>query len=277
MKTGRLWYSFIAFMGIASLLIAASLKADDVYNFYFQKAPGPSTVYQSGGMPSTNNAAAQNPNTVIQNGVQSPPGAGTGAPPQTNPVVIPASDGQNSTKADASKPSDDKGFSRWAIILGKNSFSSGIAELGDSSSNAASYQTGEWVLGVQFNIWKNFALEAQVMQPSGQSIVFSGPMSTLDYSGELIFTPFHINVASFDVLDFGFVGGYTSISMGGIVDWYASDGTPYSYANSPHPSSYFVGLTAAVNIGSSFAIIGQADELPEEKLSRLSFGVKFKL
>jgi hypothetical protein len=271
MKTGRLWYSFIAFMGIASLLIAASLKADDVYNFYFQKAPGPSTVYQSGGMPSTNNAA-QNPNTVIQNGVQSPPGA----PPQTNPVVVPPADGQNSTKAEVSKPSDDKGFSRWEIFLGKNSFGSGVAELGAGTSTYSSASmAGEWVLGVQFNIWKNFGIEAQVMQPSGQSIVFSGPGSTLDYSGELVFTPFHITVASFDVLDLGFVGGYTSIPVGYVPMDYYGGGYYSPYAG--HPSTYFVGAKAAVNIGSTFAIVGEANELPEENLSRLTFGVKFKL
>ncbi len=265
MKTSRLWYSFIAFMGIASLLIAASLRADDVYNFYFQKAPGPSTVYQSGGMPSAN-SAAQNP-TVIQNGVQSPPGS------TTNPVVVPAGEGQNSTKAEVGKPDDEKGFSRWEIFLGKNSFSSGIPEFGDGGSGASAY-TGEWVLGLQFNIWKNFGLGVQVMQPSGQSIVFSGPMSTLDYTGEFIFTPFHMNVAAFDVMDFGFVGGYTTISIRNYWDGWGGD---YSGATLTHIGTYFVGGTAALNIGKTFAIVGEADELPEEKLSRLSVGVKFKL
>lgn len=270
MKTGRLWYSFIAFMGIASLLIAASLKADDVYNFYFQKAPGPTTVYQSGGMPSANNGTP-NPNTVIQNGVQSPPGT----PQQTNPVVVPAGDGQNSTKVEASKPSDDKGFSRWEIFLGKNSFGNGTAEFGGNGGYSSAPMGSEWVLGLQFNIWKNFGVEAQVMQPSGQAIVFSGPGSTLDYSGELVFTPFHINIASFDLLDLGVVAGYTSIPVN--KDYWGCTECGYSSAFLDHPSTYFVGAKAGVNIGSTFAIVGEADELPEEKISRLTFGVKFKL
>jgi hypothetical protein len=254
MKT--IWYVVAAILGIVTALIATNLKADDVYNFYFQKAPGPSTVYQSGGATPT----------VNQNGTPAP-------------GVAPTADGQTLAKVDGAKTEDDKSFSHWEIFLGKNSFSPGITEFGDENGGA-SPSNGEWILGFQYNFSKTFGLGLQILQPSGQSIVFTGPMSTLDYTGEIVFTPFHMNVASFDVMDFGFTGGFTTVSTGYNVPYNGdpySGGGYYSPSTNTHGHSYFLGALAALNIGKSFAIVGEVDELPEQKVSRLTLGVKFKL
>jgi len=247
MKLSNLWYVFAAFLGVLTALIASSLKADDVYNFYFQKAPDPSTVYQSGG----------------------------------GPGVVSAADGQSSAKAEVAKTEDSKSFSRWEIFVGKNSFTSGITEFGDNYGGGGP-ANGEWIVGLQFNISKNFGLGVQALQTSGQSIVFTGPMSTLDYTGEIVFTPFHMKVATFDVLDFGFTGGYTTVSNITGMNAVPYNGAPdssnyYSGSNSGHTASYFAGIIAGLNIGKTFAIVGAVDELPIAKVSRLTFGVKFKL
>ena len=86
-----------------------------------------------------------------------------------------------------------------------------------------------------------------------------------------------MNVATFDVMDFGFVGGYTTVSAGYDVPY---NGDPYNgggYYSYAHGHSYFLGGLAALNIGKTFAIVGEVDEIPEQKVSRLTFGVKFKL
>ena len=150
MKT--IWYVLAAVLGIVTALIATNLKADDVYNFYFQKAPGPSTVYQSGGAPSANNGTVQNP---VANQ------AGTAAP-----GAAPTADGQNSAQLAVAKTEEEKSFSHWEIFLGKNSFTTGIYELGDGNGGA-SPANGEWIVGFQYNFSKNFGLGLQFITTFG--------------------------------------------------------------------------------------------------------------
>jgi hypothetical protein len=275
MRTKKLWVCFILVIGTLVLLAVKTSRADDVYNFYFQKAPGPTTVIQGGGQPpkaAKNDDDAEDEDkadTVHQDGVKSSPA------PETN---------QNSTKAEtALKPEEKKSFSRWRFMLGKASYGGGSPEFNDGTYYSGTpYQSGEWVLGVQFNIWKSLGIDLRLLQPVGQALTGGAGMGRQIGSAGLDFSPFHIRIAGYELLDLGFTAGYTGVST---QDVNTLSYCQYGYNScsaggqyTGHQNTYYYGLKASVNIGDSFAVVGAAEAIPQiDNSSRLTFGAVFKL
>ncbi len=250
---------------VATALACYRLKADDVYNFYFQKAPGPINVYQGGNSPSSSNGVAGAPGANAQVHVPTP--SIVSSQNSASPV------GENVIKVEPKTvvSAAENNYSRWELSFFKSSFTNSAAELRGSDGAVTSFPTdGEWGLGVQLNIWSALGVEARVMQPAGRTITWVGRDGTLDFSGGFVFTPLRLEAFSYHFLDLALLAGYSSVPE----TWGESDG---EQVLSGHPSSYYVGAKASINLGKNIAAIGSAEIFPGFNSSRLTVGMAIKL
>lgn len=252
-----------------AIAIAPSARADsDVYNFYFQKAPGPQTVIQGG---------PQQPASVtVQDGQLKQV-----APPQA-PVQGPASSGE-SVAAKMEKPADAESFYKWALALGYGHRGGG---------NLNSWSTGGLNIAGNYRFNKYVSLDASLLFPNkGSTFSRSGSSSApsnserapqqrapqqdcvrpqdcagfrsanLAYSpyeqesrvapasiypsfGVRV-TPVRINVFSWDLMEFSLLGGVT-------------------YSDDPdNRLSHYAGIRYGINIGKNFAIEFEGKAIPQ--------------
>jgi|GEM_PF-3041728 len=182
----------VAVLACTSTLTEA--RAEDTYNFYFQKAPGPTVVNQG-------TAGPTNPKDVVV--TQGAPLVSPTAP--STPVSTPETVGQ-AMAAEASPSS----FRSLEISLGaagsegaggdaQPSYSGGAAQQsGGGSLNGA----GQYVAGLQWNWSEHFAIQAEafrlVKRPKNtvRGVTKESKGDLMDYSAGLVITPFRLNAGS---------------------------------------------------------------------------------
>ena len=260
---------------------ASKLRADDVYNFYFQKAPGPVTVNQGGNSPAANNT----------NLLQPSPSSGNSAiaNPQPTPAQALSAEGaQIATKPEPVKEVADNDFRHWQLSFGRSTFSTAPAELQIASGNMDNYTTynqsivgGQWTLGLEYKFSRYFAADLDVMQLQDRPIKFDRT-TNFDLALGLAFTPFQISIFGTSVLDIGFIGGYISLpyetysEFGYGVD---SNGNYYRVADPDvqHKGTYYAGLKAEVMFTKGFSFVGNWRILPEANSTMLTAALAVNL
>jgi hypothetical protein len=270
-----LWFNVTIIVGAVAFM-AIRLKADDVYNFYFQKAPGPQTVIQGGGQPSAPNATSGGVPSTAPASALAPQSPGNTTAATTSSAPATTDTNQNTTKVAAPAPTEEeRKWSRWEISLTKASFNSSPAELsvGTDGSYAQPYSGGEWDLGVQLNIWSALGIEGRVSQAAGMAISPSG-LNTVGYTGGIVVTPFRLNAFNFHFLDIAFLAGYSSFLSSST---YYDTTSTYSYTSYSPVASYYTGAKASINLGKNLAVIGNAEIFPALNVTRYGFGVAIKL
>jgi len=263
---------------------ASKLNADDVYNFYFQKAPGPVTVNQGGGSPAT---PLTSPLPGSQALVSTTPVAGSSpvsASPAPTPVAdqTPSNSGALKTEVEKQKTNEVE-FRHWQLTFGRASFTSAPGEF----SGAANTQTGEsvpsqsvingqWALGAEYKFSRYFSLQANILLIQDRQI----GLSNMDYGGGIAVTPFHVDLFGWSFLNISFLGGYMSVPT---TDYSYSEN--FNYPNGmdvtgydvAHNGSYYVGLGAEIPLGKSVSILGEAKIMPEFRITQTSLLLGFNL
>lgn len=143
-----MWMVFVA-AGLFSLVWATYLRAEDVYNFYFQKGDAPKTVIQSGGGQTATQGAVKQVDAafpVDDSGERQPRNPAPEAPTLKAPVVVPAP---------VAAPGTDRGndarhdTNRFSLGLG-------YAGISDPIGSGRAY-----TLGFRFNFNRFLGMSAQ--------------------------------------------------------------------------------------------------------------------
>jgi hypothetical protein len=225
-------------------------NADDTYNFYFQKAPGPVTVNQGGGAANTGT-----PDVKIR---------GEGAPivsatPSPSPSPSQSVSANTTSMTSVSEPIDNGATASRAFEL---SFGvSGSQQGGGSTSWNAHDDTArgglvgnQYSVGLQWNMNRYFAAQAEafyLMKPHTER--FQGndvpaPGTRLDYAGGLVITPFRLPMGSVAELGIAGVVGYMTAPYSS--NEQRSDGSwDQSHARLLHTGSLYYGGRVALDLG----------------------------
>lgn len=264
------------------------LRADDIYNFYFQKAPGPTVVNQGGAGQTQTPAPSPNqplgPQPPVYSGNVSPNGLANMPPVTPGAQPPPTQTDQVTTKVE--KHSEDKASSElkhWELSFGVSSFSDVPSEFRGTDYNTTSgffpnSDASEWTLGLQYSFSRVLGLSVQLMQIRNRPIQFDN-QTNFDYAAGAVVTPFHFGLLGASSIDLGFIGGYMSLPV--YYRWSKGDGSFYdsgrSYDFSYHIGAYYAGAKAKLNISDGFSIIGLVKVLPQFKSSQLTLAAAFDL
>ena len=188
MKTKKQKILF-TFAIVAVLMVTFRSLADDVYNFYFQKAAGPHTVIQGGG---------QNPDTVIKDDGSVVSAA---AIPAATPTPA-ASSGQSVAAVPTPAPAAPK-LKHWEVIAG---------------AGVVADETGRYrgeTLGVNYNFNKYVGVGASLIHApeavnSGNDGLGFSRDHSLDWGAGVTITPVHIELFGWDTIDIGLLAGFMS-------------------------------------------------------------------
>src|SRR5438034_742131 len=127
---------------ILVLLIASGpILADDVYNFYFQKAPGPQTVIQGDGK------MAMQPAPTSTSSAETKAESSIKSQAETKPV---AEDKAPATQSESTVPN----FKHWEIFGGYGLVSTPLSYTYNSTSASAS--ASGYTLGINYNFLNYF-------------------------------------------------------------------------------------------------------------------------
>jgi hypothetical protein len=228
-------FSLVAFIGVLLLLTHQRAFADDIYNFYFQKAPGPQTVIQGGGPNPAPNPAAP--------AALPPPGT-----PEAIAATSPPAAAQGQSVAKTAPPVESEDHIRgWNINLG----AAGIIDKQGSHRGVN--------LGTSFDFNRYVAVEGQLYYASpsdGSYPKDSSSWSNLDGSIGLVLTPIRINAFGWDLFDVSLLGGAqtTRANAAEYNDDFASQQTS---ANQSRTVVMYWGAGLAVNFAKEFGAVAQ--------------------
>lgn len=246
---------YVTFLAI-SFVVAASAQAEtstafkessggDVYNFYFQKAPGPVNINQG----SAGQASAGAPPAAAVSNPESPQ--------QPSPQV------QTTVPSTAAAPSD---FKRWTLNLGWASGGLGNEEKGKSSYSGAGigfgYNVNRYVgLYGTVNYADTVTFENKAIHGGHESYRRKNPV---DGSIGIQVMPVHINTFGYDLFEFGFVAGamtntreYELPRFGGYNN---GSGWIYQYGDEVGEKKFIAGyggLRAGIWFDPSLGIVGE--------------------
>lgn len=207
------------------LLSPLAAHAEDTYNFYFQKAPGPTVVNQGVAGPNS-------PKDVYVNPVPTVNQAGQPAtPPATVAQAMAAEE-----NASGAQSSLELSFGMGASTSGDNSSPPSFGYL--NYSRGATVNPTQYVAGLQWNLSEHFALQGEVfyMAKRPKRVINdkeeAAKGTSLDYSGNLVITPFRLNAGPRMKLAFsGLLGGMSvPFYKTGYDGWGNSDNTALSFA-----------------------------------------------
>lgn len=203
-------YTLLLFAALLGCLAATGLRAEDTYNFYFQKAPGPVTVNQGGSGPAPK---ATDPEKAAEE--QKAAIAQPAAPAAAQPA--PAASSANVVATDT-EPS--RGYRPFE-------FSLGLAGSSSTDPNAGSQQyygnamSGQIVAGLQYNVASWLGIQAEGYYLKGErksrwNSPYSG--SRLDYAANLVLTPFRLRVTPGLAFTISALGGWGTVPYEGFND-----------------------------------------------------------
>ncbi len=179
----------ILIFAICSLLIPTESRAQDIYNFYFQKTPGATA-------PTVNSAPAP----------QTTPPASPPAPAPSPAIQAPLPQGQNEKSA----------LKTWELGLYNSWITVPIDERGEYSNEGSGNQKGLGVLGAyRFN--KFVSAEAGILYRNGWENSNSGESRYDDGKGfegmlGVAVAPIHINLFGYELIELAATGGIMSMS-----------------------------------------------------------------
>lgn len=217
----------------------------DVYNFYFQKAPGPVNINQG--------SAGQ---------------ASAGTPPAAV-VSNPESSQQPSAQVQATAPSAataPPGFKRWTLNLGWASGGLGNEEKGKSSYSGAGigfgYNVNRYVgLYGTVSYADTVAFENKAAYGGHESYKRKNP---IDGSIGIQVMPVHINTFGYDLFEFGFVAGAMTNTREYELSYYDGynngSGWIYRYGDEVGERKFIAGyggLRAGIWFDPSLGIVGE--------------------
>jgi hypothetical protein len=179
-----------------------SSAGNDVYNFYFQKAPGPVTVIQGGANASTKDSQSEQKLT-----------------PTGEPAPSPT-EAQNKTNNELTY--ELKNLKRWEFTVGQGQ--AGYLYQDDNGRNSMGTNAG---LGMQarYNANKYFSFDTLVLLTGAKGFVADESNSArqaffdekksdaniFNISAGAAFTPMRINILGHDLFEFGIVAGLTTV------------------------------------------------------------------
>lgn len=234
---------FFMYLGILALLFvsvtATSEAQGDVYNFYFQKAPGPQTVIQGGGSAS---GSAQ-------------PLSQDSAAASTHAVEV--------REAITSLP--EVNFKKWDLMAG-----TALAK-----GSAGEYR-GFGIVGT-YNFNKYVGLSVGVIharEPNLETSVVTQRRSDFDFSGGVTLSPVHIEIFGAHALELGVVSGFMTTSEYEYGRAYG-DGS-YDIKETRRVVTY-IGPKMALNLGSSFGFVAEwRHHTPRYDTTHAQVGLRYR-
>jgi hypothetical protein len=228
------------FVALISITVWTSATyADDVYNFYFQKAPGPQTVIQGGAPAKT---------TSVEEGKA-----------QTAPLVVSEVPKTNENASVAQQPTVPaleaaSDFKKWEVSVGYAM----VADAVDQFKGGG--------VSVGYNFSRYFGTEAGAVYAKDAVHKYYEDnlgRSSLDYSAGLTVTPLHIHVFGADVFELGAIAGGMS--------------TTSSEEPTKKKPTLFGGPRFAINFGSAIGIVGEARISQETRYGQAYAGLRIRL
>lgn len=231
-----------AVLAISSSLVEAN--GEDTYNFYFQKAPGPTVVNQG-------TAGPTNPKDVV---------VSHGAP-----VVNPAAPNATPVTVGQAIAAEETPSSRWLQLSLGYSGSQAPADDGknqgysSAASKSAMISSGQYAAGLQWNWSENFALQAEAFylakpekyNVKGEMVKSTG--SPWDFGLGFVITPFRLNAGpNMKLAMSGILGGMSvPFHKSGFSQVGNPDGTPPQIA---HAGSVYYGARLGFEMANRVAL-----------------------
>jgi len=242
---------------LATIVLSSTsnLMAEDVYNFYFQKAPGPVTVNQSGVSHSPQLPDSQAPTHIQSQGQVSK------ISQSAAPIDSSAQPEDTVKTKTVSQPPLEPGFKHWQIFFGQSSsksFPTSFDTYGDYPYLAGVYPavaSVQWNLGLGYKFSRYFGLTAELMQVQGEPLKFDGN-TFFDYAAGAVVTPFHISFSGSYFINIGLIGGLISVPVF-LQGYFDAPGDLISRYN-----TYYLGGELELALGRSFSILGEMKYLP---------------
>lgn len=188
-----------------TFLIAQKIWADDVYNFYFQKAPGPTTVIQGGGQGQAVKSA-QDAKAQIKDEKETEENQGPFDPVEEEPKPSKTTTSATSTSVAGLRAKPESEVKKWEFQIGKAFFDRedkvpDTYESVDEEGNSVildgyyyDYHPVENVqLGMQYNFNRNFAAEGllQINADDAHQLMAG-----------IVLTPLRFNSFGVDIIEF---------------------------------------------------------------------------
>ena len=189
---------------IGLLLLALSFPffpagGDDVYNFYFQKAPGPVTVNQGGPAKASPTEKAAAPTSGEESdGDDVESSAPTPTPPKSGASSI----------AVAPPPPQKPGHYKWQLTLGRSQVVQGIDQPG--YHRHAHYNAYGAAAKYSFN--RYVGIDAGLIISSNGGQISLGDAFQANAGVSII--PLHLQLFGFELLEVGILAGFLTASVG---------------------------------------------------------------
>jgi hypothetical protein len=249
-KLNLIWFLMLLAIVLVCTSFLVDAQADDTYNFYFQKAPGP-TVVNQGVM-----GQSSGPNNT--------PLPNQGPAPVAPAAAAPASAASVASSAPAPTESSSGPLHKWEFSVGlANDFTS-TAGFGEGPAYAGPVLHGQFMAGLQMNAAENFGLEANgyYLKDSVRAHMDSGPKAgqdvamkanRFDWSAGLVITPVRVAPGSpFAGLSFSGLAGFGSAPVLGITS--AADPYSIEHPDITHKTTPYFGGRVALELGSKVAL-----------------------
>jgi len=256
------------FFVTAWIAMSDSCFAQDVYNFYFQKAKGPATVIQGGPDGKGQTVKSTDDDDAADMQALEDKVNGDGKPSRDKSKMLAGT--SSATAVEAEKP-----LKHWAVLFGLGLVSN--ANPPSYSSPYMSYSTangreenGRFAMGVEYSFNKYFGMEGEALAHFSDSSVY-GDSSHFDGAIGAMVTPFDLRLFGYNVLDVSILaGGMSHKKMYYETETYSmtdASGNPTGdYAISVKNKSAFAayaGLRLALNMGNSFSMILKGRVIPD--------------
>lgn len=207
---------------VALLFLSSRVWAQDVYNFYFQKAPGPQTVEQGG-----NNTAGVPADTPVTATIE--PGAAEATLTTTPPPL-------------AAKAAI-KEYREWAIYAGMG------------SSEDPTQRSGRTIIGGEYYFSKWWGLNAQFLLGRRDNMNTSSDMPSPEVAIGGQITPIRLTFFDWELIDFSILGGVMTAREGSTFTYY--DGG-YNYQSDSRLTLVpYIGIGLGLNFTKNIALLAQ--------------------
>jgi hypothetical protein len=201
------------FLGLVCIQgFAVSVSAQETYNFYFQKAPGPNTVIQgSSGQPG-NGFQIGADGKVVQ-----PPGpTASSTSPVEQPAAIAAPVASPVTAVVEKKTEAEIQDKRFRVALGYSKFE--FFNVGSYYQTKVAYEGAALNLGYRWNPYFGVDFGGAAGRVNNKQEEYTGPYdvsarTTVNqvYAG-IVVTPLHLNLFGWNLLEISLLGGAINLS-----------------------------------------------------------------
>lgn len=255
---------FLSMIGSTCLILFTldSIFADDVYNFYFQKAPGPVTVNQgtsANSAPSpqvvpptpATTSLSNTPNPTALTSLETAPTSTTLAPqPATLSAVA------KLPELTPQKPSDYK----WQVFLG----SALVSEHGPEfyGLNWPRQRYSGVAIGGKYSFSRYFGLDGGIVTRTGSE---GGRIDYTNFNLGASVTPIHLQLFGFEMFEFSFLAGVLTTT-----DYMGVEG------RFSRTLRTYTGVETTINLSNRFAFTSRYKMFDETKYGHGMFGLTYR-